>query len=367
MSRTVEQYHRDLIRGVERGAGAMVLRGILGAAEPVYSAATLLRNAMFARGIFSPHRAGLPVVSVGNITTGGTGKTPVVLWLAQAMRRAGRLPAVLMRGYKSAPGQAADEQRLLAQSAADLVVQANPDRVRGAREARAAHPEIDLFLLDDGFQHRRLQRDFDLVLIDASNPFGFGHVLPRGLLREPLSGLARADAFLITHTEIGEDPATESVLRRYCPLVPIYRCQHVQTGLRDQAGVTVSLTELRGRNILAFCGIGNPQAFFRQLGSYTARHVTSHCFGDHHHYTRSDLARLGELARQSSADVLVTTEKDWVKLEPFAPALIDLPPIWRVQLSIQFAGDDESRLLEQITRKLESSPAAAAPGAAAGA
>src|SRR4051812_23350103 len=196
----MEDFYRRVMNGTERGVAAMSLRALTSAIEPIYRGVVNARNARFDRGR-SVQRVDRPVISVGNITTGGTGKTPVVRWLADALRARGIQPAILMRGYKSAPGQTSDEQELLRSQLPSVVVHANPDRVAGAQEVLRDHPDVQAFILDDGFQHRRLHRDFDLVLIDATNPFGYDRLLPRGLLREPLAGLARAHAILITRAD----------------------------------------------------------------------------------------------------------------------------------------------------------------------
>jgi tetraacyldisaccharide 4'-kinase len=186
--------------------------------------------------------------------------------------------------------------------------------------------------LDDGFQHRRLHRDFNLVLIDASNPFGFDHVLPRGLLREPLGGLARADAFLITHMEMPLSRQAAEILARYDK--PVFRCRHVLS----------NALELNGKKVFVFCGIGNPVAFDRQVEAAGAIRIGSHWFADHHHYTQDDLRMLREIS--GGAEMLVTTQKDAVKLPKN-----DLP-IFVTELAIQFEEDDESKLLDQITRSI---------------
>jgi tetraacyldisaccharide 4'-kinase len=272
------------------------------------------------------------VVSIGNITTGGTGKTPVTRWLAEKLIAAGLRPAVLLRGYKGG-----DEQKLLQSQLPSIPVHANPSRIDGAQEVLKTE-KIDLFILDDGFQHRKIHRDFDLVLIDASNPFGFGHVLPRGLLREPMDGLSRAHAFLITHAELGCLPEIEQTLRRFNPDAPIYRSRHVATGLQD----------LSGQKVLVFCGIGNPSSFLKQIESTGATIVNSRAFNDHHQYSAEDLTNLRNRARMAGAEALVTTEKDWVKLADIVDQVGDLPPIVRAQLTIQFENDDEQKLFERI-------------------
>jgi len=196
------------------------------------------------------------------------------------------------------------------------------------------------------------------VLVSATNPFGYGRVLPRGMLREPLRGLARAEAFVITHADQASDGALASVektIRSYNAAAPIYRAVHAHVALRT-AGATASapadrsVNDLRGRSWFAFCGIGDPQSFLRQLESAGGRCAGHRWFGDHHHYTESDLAALRRDAAGAGADVLITTEKDWVKLStlPGAAEQAGTLPVWRVDLEIRFLGDDERRLLDQV-------------------
>src|ERR1700722_16404745 len=196
---------QEILSGSDGSLRGRVVRGLTAIAEPAYAAAMAGRNLAYSRGWFSSRRLPSATISVGNITTGGTGKTPVVRWLAGRLREAGKYPAVLLRGYRATTGGVSDEQQLLARGLTDAIpVIANPDRFAGAEQALGHNGKIDAFVLDDGFQHRKVKRDFDLVLINATEPFGFGHVLPRGLLREPMAGLRRADALLITRSSQGE-------------------------------------------------------------------------------------------------------------------------------------------------------------------
>jgi tetraacyldisaccharide 4'-kinase len=357
MNRSREDYFRSVISGRERGLGAAALRGAARVVEPFYAAATRLRNWTFDARLRRAHAAPRPVVCVGNLTTGGTGKTPVVRWLADALRRRGHRPAVLMRGYGSdrADDGESDERRLIEILLSDpalppVPVIANPDRLAGAARAIEIDAGVSLLILDDGFQHRRLRRDFDLVLIDATNPLGHGRLLPRGLLREPLSGLRRATAMLVTHadeTSLEELSKIERTLRDHNAFAPLYRCRHVHHGFVDALGLTHS-PQLAGRRYFAFCGIGNPEAFAWQLESAGGTRAGSHWFADHHAYTESDLRELRASARTAGADVMITTEKDWVKLAKLPPAPDPDPPIRRAVLGIEFFDDDGGKLLEQI-------------------
>jgi tetraacyldisaccharide 4'-kinase len=351
--------------GEERTLPARLLRGALAAAEPAYAAVATVRNWLYDAGVCKSHRLGRTTISVGNITTGGTGKTPVVRWLARKLRDGGQRVAILSRGYTAVPGALGDEQLMLDQSLNSPVEQhrvaivANPDRLEGAKAALRLRPKTDVLLLDDAFQHRRVARDLDIVLISATNPFGYGHVLPRGMLREPLRGLARAGAIVITHADQASDGALLSIdrtIRRRNAAAPIYRAVHAHAGLRSPAAPAAApadrpMGDLRGRRWFAFCGVGDPQAFLRQLEFVGGRCAGHRSFGDHHHYIDQDLAALRRDAAAAGADVLITTEKDWVKLSALPRAASESAeelPVWRVDLEIRFLGDDEGRLLEQV-------------------
>jgi tetraacyldisaccharide 4'-kinase len=184
---------RDLVSGRRRGIGTGVTRGLLRVAEVPYTMAVGVRNRRFDRGHTEVHHVERPVVSVGNLTLGGTGKTPMVKWLARRMQSLGQRVAIVSRGYGSTNGQSNDEAMELAAALPGVPHLQNRDRVAAARQAIQEFGP-DLLLLDDGFQHRRLARDLDIVLLDSLEPFGFEHVFPRGTLREPLAGLDRAHA-----------------------------------------------------------------------------------------------------------------------------------------------------------------------------
>jgi tetraacyldisaccharide 4'-kinase len=343
--------------GQESGFNAAVLRAALAAAEVPYSALMRLRNRLYDRGALAATRLARPVVSVGNITTGGTGKTPVVRWLAESLAARGLRPAILMRGYTRGTTTTSDEQSMLReQLPPEIPVAADPDRIRAAAKALVEQPKLDVYLLDDGMQHRRLARDFELTLVNAADPFGYAHVLPRGLLREPLPGLARAHAFLLTRATQA-DPASlrqiESTLAAHNPSAPVYRCDHVHTGLRTPRE-HLPTDSLRDRRIFTFCGIGSPESFDRQVRTLGATVVGTHPFPDHHDYSERDLAHLQTQARSAGAELLLTTEKDWAKLKSIPPTPNALET-WRIELGVQFSADDADRLLTQIINKIHPS------------
>jgi tetraacyldisaccharide 4'-kinase len=356
VSSAFEHNVRQVMSGDARGPRASALRAAMSVAEVPYSLGSRLRNWAFDAGVRTPAKLPRPVISVGNITTGGTGKTPVVRWLAERLRASGERVAILSRGYKAKPGALGDEQRMLASlldrpGEPPVVIRANPDRVAAGNDVLREHSDTSVFLLDDGFQHRRLARDFDLVLINATEPFGFGHVLPRGMLREPLRGLRRASAFLLTRADQADDAARAAILdtlKRFNPGAAVYESVHAPACFREaDRADAIPLDALRDRKWFAFCGIGGPESFVRQLESLGGTRAGHRFFADHHDYKPADLAALKREASDCGAEVLVTTEKDWVKVAA-CPGSKALPACWRLDVEVKVGDDGEEELLAQI-------------------
>jgi tetraacyldisaccharide 4'-kinase len=270
----------------------------------------------------------VPVVSIGGITTGGSGKTPFCDYLAGEFRSRGYSPAILTRGYRRrypartvvlAPGTiisaavTGDEAQIFLRSA-DAVIGIGADRLESANAALQFAPSTDLFLLDDGFQHARMARNFDVVLIDALDPFGGHAVVPKGRLREPLRELRRADAFVITRAETGEHfQAIREALRRYNSAAPTFQAQLLPIAWRSaSSGAQIMITP--GRRVAGFCGLGNPQNFWNTLRALQLDVAFRWAFGDHHQYKPTEIQRLADQARGQGADLLVTTEKDFINL-----------------------------------------------------
>ena len=338
--------------------GASCIRAALWVASKPYALAMRLRRWGYRRGVLASHDAPVPVISVGNLTAGGTGKTPMVAWIVRHLTEAGRKPAIVMRGYragKAAPYAAprSDEAELLAQLTGCPVI-VEPDRLAGAR--RAADAEADVVVLDDGFQHRRLRRQLDIVLIDAVEPLGFGHCLPRGLLREPPGALADADAVVITHAdEVTPERLTE--LRRklaaLCnPSATIAQAAHKPVAVIDDAGRPHPPTDLTERAVLAFCGLGSPEHFFESLARLRANVVAAKALDDHADYSPAILAELSDQARAAGAEIMVTTQKDHVRLAHLAvPAGAR---IWQLAVEMDVtAGRDEllGRIIGSASRR----------------
>jgi tetraacyldisaccharide 4'-kinase len=316
------------------GAGIELLR--LPAA--LFGLAAAVRGAAYDRGLLPVAHLDAPVVGVGNLTAGGTGKTPLVAWLVEWFRARGARPGVLSRGYGAGRGAhgrplAGDEARMLAAALPELPAVQDRDRVRGGREL--LRRGVDLVVLDDGFQHRRLYRDRDLVLVDATRPFGlpYGpgaqaprHFLPRGLLRESPRALRRADVIVLSRCDQA-DPARlarlESELQRWAPGAPLVRTSHRPRGLRALAdGERYGLERLRDREVDLVSGIGHPEAFERTVLALGARLREHRRFRDHHEYRAEELRGLG-----AGGCAVVTTAKDGVKLAALLPAALSLDVI----------------------------------------
>jgi tetraacyldisaccharide 4'-kinase len=307
---------RELVSGRRRGLAASLARGLLRLAELPYSWEVRRRNRAFDAGRRTAERAGVPVVSVGNLTLGGTGKTPLVVWLAEwFVARAVRV-VLVSRGYKSAPGQLNDEGRELQQKLPGVPHLQNPDRVAAARQA-VTELSAQAILLDDGFQHRRLARDLDIVLIDALEPFGFDHIFPRGTLREPIDGLRRAQIAVLTRADM-VDSAEQTRIRRavqqIAPSIDWAVCSHAPQSLLNASGGTEPIASLAGRRVAAFCGIGNPAGFRHTLDRCGCDIASWREFPDHHHYSAADIADLDKSAVSTDADIVLCTHKDLVKI-----------------------------------------------------
>jgi len=343
-----EQKARDILSGASSGVAACAARWGLWLASKPYAAGMRLRRWAYRRGVFGSRAAAVPVICVGNLTTGGTGKTPMVAWVVERLKQAGHSPAILTRGYKGVPGEAgsgggSDEARLL-EALTGVAVVVDADRVAGA--SRAVAGGADVLVMDDGFQHRRLRRDLDVVLVDAVEPFGFGHCLPRGLLREAPSALADAGAVVLTHADEAPPEIVEWLTEHLGSLAggaPVHSAIHRPMGLIDESGSARPLEELRGRRVYAFCGLASPEHFFAALSRLGAHVTGRRALADHAVYTPRILAELADAARDAEAKVLVTTQKDHVKL-----AGIDLPGcVWQLAMTIDVTGG-----AEELTRQI---------------
>jgi tetraacyldisaccharide 4'-kinase len=324
-----------LVQGWERGftAGA---GGLLAAMAGGYRGLLGAREWLYARGVLHSHALDCPVVSIGNLTVGGTGKTPAVELAVRTLADLGHRPAVLSRGYGRSGGgvqivadaasirldaeEAGDEPFLLARRLPGVPVVVGPNRYEAGRVARARFG-VTAVVLDDGFQHRTLRKDLEILMARAAQPWGNGRLLPGGPLREPLGGLARAHLVVATGARrLDEAAEVTQAVRHVAPAVPVLTAVHVPTECFESGGMRfVALEALGGARLLAFAGIGSPAGFRRTLRETAATVVDFQEFADHHWYTREELAGLERRAVEMRADGFVTTEKDWVRLRPLPP------------------------------------------------
>ena len=344
---------RDLVTGRRRGAAAAALRAALRIVETPYAWAMNRRNRWYDAHPAAARRIAAPVVSVGNLTLGGTGKTPLVAWLARWFLARGLRVAIVSRGYKGRSGQPNDEAIELSQRLPGVPHVQNPDRVAAAAEAIERHA-AQVVVLDDGFQHRRLARDLDIVLLDALDPFGGEHVFPRGLLREPLSGLRRADVVVLSRADAIAADARRELRARVEALAPDalwLEAAHAPRALLAADGREEPIATLAGRPVAAFCGIGNPAGFRHTLSACGLQLAAFRAFADHCPFDARPLAELGDwLAREAAAAApaaVVCTQKDLVKLNRSELAGL---PLWALAVETAFLG--ETSPLEQRLKKL---------------
>ncbi len=307
-----------------------------------------------------------PTISVGNLTVGGTGKTPVVSFLADYLNQRHQSVAILTRGYgrnsrqpiilqqsnlaQHQPAETGDEPWLLAQHLKNGVVVIDANRVRGGRLAlRAVAPQV--FLLDDGFQHRAVFRDLDIVTLDASSPWGTGYLLPFGNLREPVSQLRRADLLWITRVNQTTDDINE-IHRRLAKKInkPMVFSAHEAQHLIACAGHhQLPLTVLKDKKVAAFCGIANPNSFKRTLQESGASLVLFRAFADHHSFRPKEIVRLWESAQQQHAEWIITTAKDAVRLESTWSGLKEVCYYLEIGIKIMAGGENLKKMLEKLS------------------
>jgi tetraacyldisaccharide 4'-kinase len=312
-------YLRIISGQAPAGVGVPVRLALTALSWP-YSVVVRVRNHLYDSGRLKIHRVDVPVICAGNLTTGGTGKTPLVLWLCRYLRDRQIRCAILTRGYRTQKGRLSDEPALLAARGPGAAVIVNPDRVAGAAEA-IWHRGAQALVMDDGFQHRRLARDLDLVAIDATQPFGYGKVLPAGLLREPITGLRRAHAVVLTRCDQVSARALariEQDIRRINPDLVVARSIHAPIGVRTRDGGEIRLDALCNLPVFAFCGIGNPPAFFHTVEQLGGVLVGSKAYADHYRYRAADLDHVHREAVTRGTALILTTQKDWTKIAKLA-------------------------------------------------
>ncbi|HYO91292.1 MAG TPA: tetraacyldisaccharide 4'-kinase, partial [Pyrinomonadaceae bacterium] len=326
----------------------------------LYGAAMRARTALYKRRLLRSFRLSAPVISVGNITTGGTGKTPVVAWIAEALSGEGLRVCILTRGYGrrdeakrvlvsdgqeilSNAEEGGDEPLMLAEMLrGKAAVISDRNRVAAAAWARE-HLKSELFVLDDGFQHLRVRRELDIVTVDGTNPFGGGRLLPQGRLREPLRSLSRADLIIITRSEQARDiSALKREVERWSGRKNVILSRTRTGAVRPLTHATHGpLSAPNAYRVAAFCAIGNSQSFFRHLEGIGYDLTCTRAFTDHHLYTQSDVDSITREALERGAEALLTTAKDAVKLRQLSFEL----PCFVVEIECDFENDTTLRAM----------------------
>ena len=343
-------------------AWSRMLAKSLGPLGSLYGAAMANRRRRYEAEKANVSKIPVPVVSIGNLALGGTGKTPTVAWLVEKLILNGRKPAVVSRGYGGRPKDvmvvgdgkgslmaappAADEAAMLARRYPDLLVLTGAERSFVAKKA-VEEFGADVVVLDDGFQHLALHRDMDVVVLRGDSPFGNGKVVPAGVLREPVSALISADAVLLTGECAGR---TREEIQSLVPDIPVFTGHLEPDALLDSRGEnTGSPDELKGARVVAVSGLGNPHGFEKMLESLDVEVIAHHEYPDHAHYALADGVRLVSSMQKTGADFILTTEKDAVKLSPL---LSNAPHrVLRVVMKI----DEEMNLSALIEKELFSS------------
>ena len=350
----------DWIADPPRTPFARSLMQGLGLASQLYNAGVRARTWAYRSGLFEKLTVETAVVSIGNVTVGGTGKTPLTICLARRLQACGRRPAIVSRGYlKKGRGlvivsdtesilagrrRAGDEPYLMARALPGVPVVVGPNRALASLVA-VGRFKPDIILMDDAFQHLKIQRDLDVVVIDSTNPFGNNMLLPRGLLREPPKHLIRAD--LIVLTRVNQCTSLEELkanLAELNSLAPIVETVHKPATLTDyHTGAKLDLAELEGTPVAALSGIGNPKAFEETLKELDADVRKSWRFPNHHVYRRTRLSDMADRARDMGVRAIVTTEKDMVR---FPPGFAFTMPVWVLGIRMDVISGEEH--LERI-------------------
>lgn len=344
----VKEFYLSIASGHIKGTVASLALNLLRPASYLYGGLLWTRSLLYRQGFFPVVRLPLPVISVGNITVGGTGKTPFTEFLVKFLTRNGKKVAILSRGYGGTNGMN-DEAKEFREKLPGVPILLGKDRVANARMAiEKFHPQC--LILDDGFQHLKIARDLDIVIIDSLEPFGTGNLIPAGTLREPMSSLRRAGLFVLSKTNLcapGELQKIKAGLRALDSSTPIIETVHHPLYLEDMKGNRLETSHLNRKRILAFCGLGSPTSFEKTLRLLGANLVGFKRFPDHHLYSPEEEKGLMAETLRQKADFIVTTNKDRVKLQEK-----DWPtPLFSLRIEIRIT-QSQGALIDALRRIL---------------
>ena len=313
----IKVYMLSIMRNKRGGIFAFFVKAFLRVLSWVYALAVKIVDYGYTSGVRKKHKMSVPVISVGNITLGGTGKTPFTMMLADHFRAIGKSPAVLIRGYGT------DEKKMLRDELPDVPIFVGQDRARSAGKAVA--DGRDVLLLDDGFQHRRIMRDLDILMLDSASLMDEMFLFPRGTLREPLTSLERADILVLSKIDKLDKGQKEEVIDKLNKIVsgkPLITARHKPVFLSDVTGAGYPAENLSGQNVCVVSGIADPGYFsfmVSNLGATVARRLD---YADHHNHSQKDIDRIYKAASGGNIDSIITTKKDYVKMR-----LLDLSRI----------------------------------------
>ncbi len=361
MHLSIHSLFRDVICKKRGSVLLNILLLPLTLASYIFLALIEARRFFYRIGLLKSNRLNCKVISIGNLTVGGTGKTPFVIFLAERLKKRGRSVAVITRGYKAgsketislvsdkeglllAPSDAGDEAYLIASRLKGIPVIIGKDR-HLAGEYALCNFQVDTIILDDGFQHLSLKRDMDMLLIDATDPEGNGYMLPRGILREPFSGLSRSNAIILTRADQADSiDSVVSNIRRYSDSISIYYSRFKPVGLKEiRSGAEEGIGHLKGKRVLLFSGIGNPKSFSQMIGRLGGEIAGEMIFPDHHNYMIRELEQIELFASRNKIDLIVTTEKDGVKIAEIPFGYL---PVWALRVDLIL--EDQNKLEELI-------------------
>ena len=326
-----------------------------GLIDGIYGQIIKVRNRLYDTGRFRTYWLDAPVVSVGNITVGGTGKTPTVILLAEIARELGANPGIILRGYGKKADSDSDETMLFRKRVSFAKIVAHRDRVLAGH--KAIEQGANILIADDAFQHRRLGRDFDICLIDATFPFGGERLLPFGRLREPIDSLKRADLIIVTRAnQIGQEElrSLTNRLKNIVADISILYSSHKPKRLAMLDGRELAVDDIRNKRVFLFAALARPKGFYETIVKLGANVVGTKYFPDHYFFTPDDLQNINCSADRSDADFIVCTEKDIVKLNEnlLVNAKINSKRLLSLEIEMEISGDGEDILRKKMEQLL---------------
>jgi len=349
----VKKYLLECATDQKEGILSAISKGVLVLISGIYYLVVKILTGFYESSIFKKSDLGRPVISVGNITIGGVGKTPLIEFLAKYMTAAGYKVAVLIRGYMGSGGSVeieSDEKLMLQNNLQDVSIYVGTNRVQSAKRA-LAEKSVDVFLLDDSFQQWKLKKDLEIVIVDSTNPWGNGCLLPRGILREPIQSLKRADCVILTKIDLGKDqlPTIRQQIQDVAPGIDIAEAVHEPLCLVNmKTKEKIPLKDISQMKACVLSSIGDPKSFYATLSGLGCDIIKEFTFMDHYHYQWEDLSKINTFMRKQKINTCITTEKDFVKCEQFHGQWDDQVTLYYLRIEMNLTKGKE-KILERIS------------------